>query len=584
MNEAGNAEQSLYIKDYLQIIWGRKWLVSVCLFLSIIVTTSYIYAQSTIWRINAKMLITKTGSALPVSELTQDNSDRFIPTQIELLTGPTLLKKVLLRTRKTPDQFNKILKNVKINRVSNTDIIFIAVDSTSPVFGTDFINILYDEYTKLRERQRVTTAEIAVQTLKLEIDKLGLELKYANQKLFDFSKEHNVAAELIRSASGGDNGNHGSGTDFFERWRHHANVLMHCGEELADAVARKQLLDARPNAAAVVALLADERAAAAEDRAAEAVATGEIKTGDILNIIIPQSKMLDARVIVSTNWIILYSPLGNIDIKELNTDTLAVKIQTDLLQASLIKPMAANETTVRVTISSGTNDISDNPLNVHVFGTTVTRTTMGALKEIEIDKLFTLDRRRLIAQSRVDSLLKLYKGKHPALIPATQELRSAIDDEDATIQFYRQKADAEVLVAERKYNSLQSAGKQLESEALLYGTQLQQVRLLREECDRLRLLYNGLLNQLVRLNMTENIKIYTISMAEYPFVESEPIYPKKMKIFMVGIFIGLGVGGGMAFSLKYLDDIDVKVKSVVDIKEQKVIDKEVGPTNNCQRF
>ena len=564
MNNSGNNDQneqgqSVDIKEYLAILWRRKWLIVFCLTLSLGGMTVFLFTRQTIWRINAKLLITRTGSGLPEADVTHDDPDRFIPTQIEILTGPTVLRRIQQRMKKTPVQITENIKAFKVVRQGGTDIILVTVDSPSQEFAREFISDILDEYLKIRERQRVTAAESAVQSLTREIDRLGLEVKTANQRLFDFTKEHNVADELIISAtsggvSGGHGNNHGSGEDFFERWRHHANIIMHAGEDLADAVARKQLLDARPNAAAVLALLADERAAAAEARAAESATTGEIKIGDVVNISIPQSKMLDGRVVVSKDWTIQYSPLGKVDIKGLTTDALATKIQHDLIEASVIKAVAANETTVRVTISSGTTEAVNNPLSANVFGTAVTRTTMGALLDTEIDKLFILDRRRLTAQSRVDGLRKIYKSKHPTLAPAEQELQNAIEEEDATVQFYRQKADAEVLVAERKYNSLQVAGKQLEAEALLKGTQLQQVRMLRDDADRLRDLYNILLGQLTKLDVTQNFKTYNVSLLEAPFVDPDPVYPKKGKNLLVASFLGLAIGGALSFLLVYIDD------------------------------
>ncbi|MEI8064494.1 MAG: Wzz/FepE/Etk N-terminal domain-containing protein [Verrucomicrobiota bacterium] len=417
MNDNDNNEQSqsVDIKEYLAILWRRKWLIVLCFTLSLGGMIAFLFTQQNIWRINAKLLITKTGSGLPSANLTNDDTDRFIPTQIEVLTGPTVMRRVQQRMKKTPQQIESNLKSFKVSRAGGTDILLVTVDSPSQEFAREFISIAVDEYLKIRERQRVTTAETAVQSLTHEIDRLGLELKSANQRLFDFTKDNNVAAELIRSAQSGGGGNYSSGTDFFERWRHHAYTIMRAGEELADAVARKQLLDARPNSAAVLALLADERAAAAEARAAESVTTGEIKAGNILNISIPQSKMLDARLTVAPDLTVQYAPLGKIDVKGLTTDTLATKLQHDLAEASLIKNAAANETTVRVTISSGTTEEIGNPLAANVFGTAVTRTTMGALKDVEIDKLFTLDWRLLVVQTRVDILRKVYKSKYQAL-------------------------------------------------------------------------------------------------------------------------------------------------------------------------
>ena len=546
--------QSVDVKEYLAILWRRKWLVVFCCLISLGGMTAYLFSRQSIWRVNAKLLITQIGSGVTASEVVHEDEQRFVSTQIEVMLGPTIMRRIQQRMKKTTEQIQDNIKIFKVEKAGATDILLITVESPAPEFAREFINVLVDEYLKFREKQRVASAESAVQMLTREIDRLGVELKSANLKLFNFTKEHNVADELIITATSGHGNNHGSGEDFFERWRHHANVIMHAGEDLADAVARKQLLDARPNASAVLALLADERAAAAEARAAESVTTGEIKVGQMVNISIPQSKMLSGRVVVSPEWIIEYSPLGKINVKGFTTDTLAAKIQQDLVAASVIKSAAANETTVRVTLSSGENEAVGNPLSANVFGSSVTRTTMGALKDTEIDKLFALDRRRMTAQAKVDSLRRIYRAKHPALIPAEQELATATDEEEATVTFYRQKADAEVLICERKYNSLQEAGKQLESEALLKGTQLQEVRLLREDADRIRELYNTMLTQLTKLDVSQGFKSRTVSILETPYVEPEPIYPKKGKLMLMAGFLGIGLGGALAFFLVYIDD------------------------------
>ena len=295
-NEVENEQsQSVDIKEYLAILWRRKWLVLFCGALSLGGMTVFLFTRQPIWRINAKLLVTHSGSAMPASEIVHEEDTRFVATQIEVMQGPTMLRKIQQRMKKTPQQIEENLTSLKITQNGGTDILLIMVDTPAQEFGREFINVLVDEYLKFRERQRATSSESAVQTLTREIDRLGLELKAANHRLYDFSKEHNTAGELIAQASSGG-GYGGGGTDFWERWRHHANVIMHAGEELADAVARKQLLDSRPNAAAVLSLLADERAAAAEARAAETSVSGEIKAGAVLNISVPQYRTLDDSI------------------------------------------------------------------------------------------------------------------------------------------------------------------------------------------------------------------------------------------------------------------------------------------------
>ena len=105
MNNSVNSDQndqgqSVDIKEYLAILWRRKWLIVFCLTLSLGGMTVFLFTRQTIWRINAKLLITRTGSGLPEADVTRDDPDRFIPTQIEIITGPTVLRRIQQRMKK----------------------------------------------------------------------------------------------------------------------------------------------------------------------------------------------------------------------------------------------------------------------------------------------------------------------------------------------------------------------------------------------------------------------------------------------------------------------------------------------------
>jgi len=116
MNNSGNSDQneqgqSVDIKEYLAILWRRKWLIVFCLTLSLGGMTVFLFTRQTIWRINAKLLITKTGSGLPEADVTHDDPDRFIPTQIEILTGPTVLRRIQQRMKKRLFHLRRSKKN-----------------------------------------------------------------------------------------------------------------------------------------------------------------------------------------------------------------------------------------------------------------------------------------------------------------------------------------------------------------------------------------------------------------------------------------------------------------------------------------
>ena len=168
--------QSVDVKEYLAILWRRKWLVVFCCLISLGGMTAYLFSRQSIWRVNAKLLITQIGSGVTASEVVHEDEQRFVSTQIEVMLGPTIMRRIQQRMKKTTEQIQDNIKIFKVEKAGATDILLITVESPAPEFAREFINVLVDEYLKFREKQRVASAESAVQMLTREIDRLGVEL------------------------------------------------------------------------------------------------------------------------------------------------------------------------------------------------------------------------------------------------------------------------------------------------------------------------------------------------------------------------------------------------------------------------
>ncbi len=165
-------------------------------FLSCVVAVTGCGVQTPIYRVKAKLLVSTVGPAVAGNASIREDTDRFIATQIEIMMGSAILRRVQDRLRKTPDEIRDNLANLKVAPVHGADIMVITVDSPSADFARDFASTFVQEYLKFRDELRAQTSGDALLKLAREINRLDGELKSADDRLVAFAKEHNVSPEV----------------------------------------------------------------------------------------------------------------------------------------------------------------------------------------------------------------------------------------------------------------------------------------------------------------------------------------------------------------------------------------------------
>ena len=160
--------ESVDIKEYLAVLLKRKWLVLVCFLLSMAGTTAFLFTRQSIYRASAKLLVTKAGTALPMTDVKSED-EGFYATQIDIMMSPTMLKRVQQRMKKTADDIRENLADLKVTPArAGATIIMITVDSPSTDFAKDFANALSEEYLRFRDEQRAQSSESALLMLTRE--------------------------------------------------------------------------------------------------------------------------------------------------------------------------------------------------------------------------------------------------------------------------------------------------------------------------------------------------------------------------------------------------------------------------------
>src|SRR5271154_258049 len=176
-NGGENRPENVDIKEYLVVLLKRKWLVLICFLLSMAGTTAFLFTRQPIYRADAKMLVQSAGGSMPVSEVMREDESRFYATEINILTGQTMWRRVQQRLRKTPEEVHENLYDLKVDVVRGSSILQVTVDSPSADFATTYANALCEEYLRYRDEQRAESSESALLMLTREINRLGQELK-----------------------------------------------------------------------------------------------------------------------------------------------------------------------------------------------------------------------------------------------------------------------------------------------------------------------------------------------------------------------------------------------------------------------
>jgi len=177
-----------------------------------------------------------------------------------------------------------------------------------------------------------------------------------------------------------------------------------------------------------------------------------------------------------------------------------------------------------------------------------------ALSEQRARRLMDLERERYLMQSQLDEMRKIYREKHPSLTQAERKIQDIQQQLDIEVEFVRQSAEADIQLAQRKYDQLKEAFDQMSQRVMSESASYLELRTMAEDADRIKNLHNALLSQLMKIDVSNNFSSRTVSILEQAILDENPVYPKKAKGILVAALAGLGLGLALAFFIEYIDD------------------------------
>jgi uncharacterized protein involved in exopolysaccharide biosynthesis len=183
-------------------------------------------------------------------------------------------------------------------------------------------------------------------------------------------------------------------------------------------------------------------------------------------------------------------------------------------------------------------------------------------------------------------LRKVYKSKHPKVI----EVQSQIDntrrkmDEEVKKEIANLKAEQEVLLVKEKV--FQQTIGDFDKEAMVTNKKELNYTILKRNVEMNQNLYDTILSRLKETDITGNIDVSNIRIAEKATLPKVPISPNRKRSLMLGIIVGLMIGLGLSFGREYLDRslrteedvrryLDLPVLAVIPVADQAT-DKSYG--------
>lgn len=495
--------ESVDVQEYFAIILKRKWLILICFLLSLAGTSVYLFTRQPIYRAKAKLLVVRTGSDLPTASVRIDEDRSFYSTELDIMRSHTMLRRVQQRMRKTNEEMNELLKALRVDRLGGADLIQVSVDSPSTDFAKEFVNTLCEEYLRYRDEQRAQSSEAAVLSLTREINRLGQELRAANERVLEFAKEKN-----LNSLDSGQS---------LIRWQFW-QVLNRMGDaasDLAAALALKQHLESRPNVSVILRWLMDPESDLATTSSQPLTADESAAAFAALTTPPPTTSVGEPGAVP-----LLTGPAAGLSLLPPTNQMMAVGQQN----------LAGGQ--------------PDRPRRPNIF----------ALSEARARQLMDLERRRHTLTRQLEEMRQIYREKHPALIKTERELAEVQQQLDIEIEFIRQTTEASIQMAQRRYDQLKATFDQLGQRVMAESTVYMELNALSEEAARIKSFYNVLLDQLMKIDVANSFSSRVVSILEQAMLEPEPVYPKKTKGLLVAAAFGLGLGLALAFFIEYIDD------------------------------
>jgi capsular exopolysaccharide synthesis family protein len=183
-------QQGQNLKDYLRLLWSRKWLVLLIALLVFGGVEYLTFQQAPVYQAQARLIIPAPPPVIVNGVVQpQAKTEDFIATEAEVIASPTIASRVVqaLNLKGTP---SSLAHRIKVEPVPSTGILRIFTTAGNPKLAADLVNTVAKEYLTYRHSHDKAQLEVQKRLIQARIDA-------DQQKLDDLRSQDQTDPQVI---------------------------------------------------------------------------------------------------------------------------------------------------------------------------------------------------------------------------------------------------------------------------------------------------------------------------------------------------------------------------------------------------
>jgi succinoglycan biosynthesis transport protein ExoP len=177
-------------------------------------------------------------------------------------------------------------------------------------------------------------------------------------------------------------------------------------------------------------------------------------------------------------------------------------------------------------------------------------------------KLTTLQTRLEELQANLEKLGLKYGQEHPQVVEAKLQIATTRAQLDANRKALEEKLKGEYELASRDEQSLKAALDRAKGEAVTQNQANIQYSILKQEVDTAKQMYTDFLQKTSQAKVEVAQQRNNMRLIQPARVPGGPVGPNRLRTIMIGLFLSMLGGVGLAYFLEYLDNT---IKTVEDV-------------------
>jgi capsular exopolysaccharide synthesis family protein len=165
-------------------------------------------------------------------------------------------------------------------------------------------------------------------------------------------------------------------------------------------------------------------------------------------------------------------------------------------------------------------------------------------------------------RSELARISNLYKPEHPQRKKIEAELQAVVRDMGAEVSSLLEKFKAKYEQLKLEEQTVNDALRNWQASTIDSSSRVNQFSMLRDEEERLKKLYQALVDRIEEITVTTDFGLETVQVVQAPRVEAVP--PKVLRNIILLIIFSFSIGCTAAFFVDYVDD---SIKSPEDLRK-----------------